>query len=329
MDFLPVVAPGFLDSGLSVRTPCRPAPELGAAIGLPRLWLKDESRQPTGTTKDRLASVVLAVFRQFGIKEWVASSTGNSATALARAVLRDQSMRAHFFCGSDFTADHQLEPGDQISLNTVVGGYSDASREAQKFAAEREIAWEGGFFNWARREGVKIAYLEAFDTMPQEPDVIVQAISSGMGMMAARKGAKEYLATGRIGSMPRFLMVQQDTCAPMAKAWQDGRTELTDHDVISRPRGLARAILLGDGRASYPYMRDIAHATGGSIVSVSQRGMEEARRMLLEIEGADVCYSAAATIAALRVEAREQRISADQVVLANLTGRARNTEALL
>ncbi|MDN0197608.1 pyridoxal-phosphate dependent enzyme [Streptomyces sp. S.PNR 29] len=324
LDFLPVVSPDFLDPGLSVRTPCRPAPDLGAAIGLPNLWLKDESRQPTGTTKDRLASVVLAVFRQLGIKEWVASSTGNSSTALARAVLRDQSMRAHFFCGRDFVEDHRVELGDQVSLTVVDGSYSDASRAAQKFAAERQIAWEGGFFNWARREGLKVAYLEAFDAMESEPDVVVQAISSGMGMMAAHKGAQEYLATGRITSMPRFLMVQQDTCAPMAKAWQDGRAQLTDSDVINRPEGLARAILLGDGRASYPYMRAIVRATGGSIVSVSQREMVEARRMLRELEGMEVCYSAAATIAALRVEAKAQRITAGQVVLANLTGRMRD-----
>ncbi|MFH9663475.1 pyridoxal-phosphate dependent enzyme [Streptomyces sp. NPDC017248] len=318
------MSPDFIDSVTSVRSPCRPAPALGAKLGLRHLWLKDESRQPTGTTKDRLASVVLAVFRQFDIKEWVTSSTGNTATALAAAVRRDPTMRAHFFCSEDFVADHQLETDDRISLHVVRGGYADAIRVARKFATERELVWEGGFFNWARREGLKVAYLEAFDEMTEQPDVVVQAISSGMGVMAARKGAEEYLATGRIGSVPRFLMVQQDTCAPMADAWRSGREELTDEDVIERPNGLARAILLGDGRDSYPYMCDIAHATGGGIASVSQTEMTEAREMLRELEGLDVCHSAAATIAALSNEVQADRIGADEVVLANLTGRTRH-----
>ncbi|MFG2844410.1 hypothetical protein ACGF12_14735 [Kitasatospora sp. NPDC048296] len=45
-DFLPLVSRGFLDSGITVRTPCRPAPRLGEAIGVPGLWIKDESQQP-------------------------------------------------------------------------------------------------------------------------------------------------------------------------------------------------------------------------------------------------------------------------------------------
>ncbi|WP_407990595.1 threonine synthase [Kitasatospora sp. CMC57] len=325
LDFLPVESGNHLDADVSVRTPCRKAPDLGAAIGLPHLWVKDESQQPTGTTKDRLASVVLAVFRDFGIKEFVASSTGNSSTALARAVRRDPSMRAHFFCGRDFTGDHDIETDDRVTLTVVDGNYAQATRAAQEFAARNGLVWEGGFFNWARREGLKLTYLEAFDAMDQEPDVVVQAISSGMGMMAVRKGVAEYLACGRLTSSPRLLMVQQDTCAPMAEAWSEGRAELTEADVIERPTGLARAILLGDGRATYPYMRQIAAESGGAIVSVSQEELVTARAMLRELEGLDVCHSSAATIAALRNEAAAGRITPDQVVLVNLTGRERYT----
>lgn len=327
LDFLPVESGELLDADVSVRTPCRAAPRLGAAIGLPRLWVKDESQQPTGTTKDRLASVVLAVFRQFGIKEFVASSTGNSSTALARAVQRDPSMRAHFFCGRDFTGDHDIETSDRVTLTVVDGNYAQATRAAQEYAARNGLVWEGGFFNWARREGLKLTYLEAFDAMDDEPDVVVQAISSGMGMMAVRKGVEEYLACGRLTTSPRLLMVQQDTCAPMAVAWREGRTELTEDDVIERPTGLARAILLGDGRATYSYMRDIAIDSGGAIVSVSQDELVQARTMLRELEGLDVCHSSAATIAALRNEAAARRITPDQVVLVNLTGRERYTGA--
>jgi threonine synthase len=322
-DLLPLSSPDYLQPGASRATPCRRAKRLGAAIGLPQLWIKDESRQPTGSTKDRAASVVLAVFRQLGIGDFVCASTGNTAIALARAASRDESIRGHFFCSASSEDRDLIDVGNGNTVTVIDGSYADAMRAAREFAAERGIFAEGGFFNWARREGLKLAYLEAFDEMTTEPDVVVQAISSGMGIMAARKAASEYISLGRLTRSPQFLMVQQDTCAPMARAWREGRDALTDDDVIAYPEGLASAILLGDGQATYPYMWEIARASGGSIVDVTQLNLIEARGLLRELEGHDVCYSSAATVAAVRNEVAAGRLGADQVVLVNLTGAQR------
>ncbi|MDF2273528.1 pyridoxal-phosphate dependent enzyme [Streptomyces coacervatus] len=327
-DLLPLTSRSFLDSGVTVQTPCRPAPRLGEAIGVPGLWLKDESRQPTRTTKDRLASVVTAVLRQFGVKEFVGSSTGNSSTALARAVRMDPTMRAHFFCGAEFVANHDIPYNSRTKLTVVQGSYVDASAEARIFAAAQGLHFDAGFFNWARREGLKLAYLEALDAMDRTPDVVVQAVSSGMGMLAAHKGMREYLEIGELDRMPRFLMAQEESCAPAAKGWRNGRAELSDADRIEHPTGLATAILLGDGSPYYPYLHSIAAGTGGSIVSAAREDLITARRMLHTIEGIDVCYASAAAIAALRNEASAGRIRPDETVLVNLTGRSRMTADL-
>ncbi|MEN3615155.1 pyridoxal-phosphate dependent enzyme [Plantactinospora sp. ZYX-F-223] len=320
-DLLPISSPELIDEGLMVRTPCIPAGKLGKAIGVPRMWLKNESVQPTGTTKDRMAALVVAVFRQLGINEFVASSTGNSSTALARAVARDERMRAHFFCGRDFVPFHRFEPSERISLTVVDGSYATAGDVARSFAKEQGLCWEGGFFNWARRAGLKTAYLEAFDEMTEPPDVIVQAISSGMGVVAAFTGVKEYIQLGRLAAMPRFVMVQQDTCSPMATAWRDGRYELHDSDIVDRPSGLATAILLGDGSEFYPYIARIAAETSGNIVAVAQEDLVSTRKMIMALEGIDACYSAAAAVAGVAAEARAGRIDSRDVVLVNLTGR--------
>lgn len=320
-DFLPLDSPAFLDPGLSLATPCRPAPRLGKAIGVPGLWVKDESKQPTGTVKDRLASIVLAVFRQFGIKDWVACSTGNSATALARAAARDSGMRMRLFCGAQFVEDHRIPEGAQIDMTVVDGDYAEAGEAAQRYAAEQGLVWEGGFFNWARREGLKLGYLESFDAMPTAPETVVQAVSSGMGMLAAYKAALEYRALGRLPAVPRMLMVQQVGCSPMAKAWHEGRGRLDDRDVVRNPQGIARAILLGDARASYPYLHRIATDTGGAIVAVSQSDIVRAQAMLADLEDLDVCAASAATVAALSREATAGRAAARGLVLAVLTGR--------
>jgi threonine synthase len=324
-DLLPLESEDLLEPGTSTATPCLPATRLGPALGLSQLWMKDESRQPTGSTKDRLASVVLAVFLQFGIAEFVCASTGNTAIALARATARSGRMRGYFFCGTGSSGCELIDQSGGNSLTVVDGSYGDAIAASKAFAREHGILAEDGFFNWARREGLKLAYLEAFDEMPVAPDVVVQAISSGMGVMAARKAAREYLDLGRLARLPRFLMVQQDTCAPMADAWRDGRSELTGDDVVVNPCGLATAILLGDARASYGYMRDLAETSDGAILAVSQADLVEARQMLLGLEGLDVCYSAAAAVAAVRNEAASGRIGRDDVVLVNLTGRPRGS----
>ncbi|MFH8804257.1 pyridoxal-phosphate dependent enzyme [Streptomyces sp. NPDC017936] len=322
-DLLPLSSPHFLDDGITVRTPCRPAPALGAAIGVPGLWLKDESQQPTGTTKDRLAATVLAVYRQFGVKEFVASSTGNSSTALARAVMRDPAMQAHFFCGTRFVPNHDVPRHERTVLTAVEGSYVEASHQARRFAEDQGLHLDPGFFNWARREGLKLAYLEAVDQMDRTPDVVVQAISSGMGILAAHKGLREYRKLGLVDRMPQFLMVQEESCAPAANAWREGRRDLGPADRIERPEGLATAILLGDGAPYFPYLHDIADDTGGAIVAVPSESLVQARRMLRELEGLDVCYAAAATIAALRDRTAAGLLRGDETVLVNLTGRSR------
>ncbi|MBV1855860.1 threonine synthase [Catellatospora tritici] len=327
-DLLPLTSRDFLDSGVTVRTPCRPAPRLGEAIGVPGLWIKDESQQPTRTTKDRLASLVTAVLRQFGVKEFVGSSTGNSSTALARAVRMDPTMQAWFFCGKDFVANHDIPDDSRTVLTVVDGSYVDATAEARRYAAAEDIHLDAGFFNWARREGLKLAYLEAFDAMDRTPDVVVQAVSSGMGMLAAHKGAREYLAMGELSHMPAFLMVQEESCAPAARGWQEGRTELSDVHRIENPRGLATAILLGDGAPYYRYLHSIAADTGGAIVSAARPDLVTARRMLSELEGIDVCYASAAAIAGVRDRAAAGLIRPDETVLVNLTGRSRMVDGL-
>lgn len=183
----------------------------------------------------------------------------------------------HIFCGRDFAADQERPASDRISLTVVDGGYAKAQAVAEEFAAQQRITWEGGFFNWARREGLELAYLDAFDVMKPQPDILVQAISSGMGIIAAHKGAREYLSLGRVTGIPRFLTVQQNTCAPIAPAWHEG----------------------------------------SAIKSVTQD------EMLRDLDGVDVCYASAASVAAERNERRERRIRPGKVVLLNLTGGGR------
>ncbi|MQY05035.1 threonine synthase [Actinomadura macrotermitis] len=320
---LPMREPGRLVPGICVTTPCWRATGLGDRIGVPDLWLKGEFAQPTGSTKDRMAAVVVPMLREFGIERFVTSSTGNSSSAMARALGLYDGVRGDFFCATDFAGRHSHFDHSRAQLHVVEGDFVAAEKAARAYSSAHGLVWEGGFFNWGRREGLKTAYLEAFDQMDRTPDIVVQAVSSGMGMLGAQKGVEEYLALGRLTHQPRLVMVQQETCAPMARGWQSGKKKLGAEDIIAKPSGLATAILRGNGTASYPYLYRLAELSGGEIAMVATEELRRARELLRETEGVDACYASAATIAAIIRGRDAGRIGPEETVLANLTGSQR------
>ena len=86
----------------AVFTPTVHAKRLGAALGLPYLYLKDETRLPTGTTKDRMAAVALAYMSERDVRGFCTSSTGNSSTAYAQAIGRLAELVMYLFTASQF-----------------------------------------------------------------------------------------------------------------------------------------------------------------------------------------------------------------------------------
>ncbi|WP_053690714.1 threonine synthase [Streptomyces sp. WM6372] len=326
-DLLPLRRP---ESALHIgdgNTPCVHARGLGARLGLDHLYLKDETRNATRTTKDRMAACVLAVFQEQGVFEFVASSTGNSSTSFAWGLRHIDGMKAHLFAGRDFLDRHQYTDHPGVELHVIDDDFVAAAAAGRAFAAEHGLLFEGGFFNSARREGLKLAYLEAYDEMPLPPAVVFQAVSSGMGVYGAHKGAREYLAMGRLPALPRFVCVQQDSCAPMWHAARDGSDRIQPQHILRHPRGLAKAILRGDPTNTYPYMRAITDDTGGRFAAVSDDEMIRARRWLAEDEGIEVCFAAAAALAGAAQLADRGEIGRDEPVLVNLTGGERDEQA--
>jgi threonine synthase len=307
---------GWLGEG---NTPCFEAPELAETLGIGRLYFKDESVNPTRSTKDRIASVGLSRFAELGIRELVLSSTGNSSTAYARGAQLRGGFSLNIFVGRDFV--HRLNYPDHPAVTTHVvdGEFVAAGAIGQRYAKENHYFWEGGFFNLARREGLKLAYLEAFDAMPVQPDFVFQAVSSGMGLLGAYKGAIEYRELGRISRLPAFVAVQQETCAPMAHAFAEGAEAIAGHHIVRDPQGLAYAILRGDPTGSYPYIRDLCLQSGGRILAAAEKGIREAHALLAGV-GVRACFASATAFAGAVRAAREGVLGKDSVVLVNLTG---------
>lgn len=307
---------GWLGEG---NTPCFQVPALAEKLGMGQLWFKDESANPTYSTKDRIASVGLARFAELGVRDLVLSSTGNSSTAYARGVQLRPGFKLNIFVGRDFVNRLNYEDHPAIATHVVDGAFVAAGKVGMQYAKDNGYFWEGGFFNYARREGLKLAYLEAFDAMTEQPDFVFQAISSGMGLMGAFKGAIEYRELGRIDRLPAFMAVQQESCAPMAHAFGEDADAIAEHHIIREPSGLAYAILRGDPTGTYPYIRGLCQQSGGRILAAAETGIHEARA-LLDSVGLRPCFASATSFAGAIKAAREGVLGKDSVVLVNLTG---------
>ncbi len=305
----------------ATRTELVHAKRLGAVLGMSRLYLKDETTLPTGTTKDRMAAIALAYLYEAGIRTFCTSSTGNSSSAFARAVRRFPDMKMFLFTAESFHHRVNYRDCDQIVHYVLRDAtFVDAFNQASVFAKANGLASERGFFNIGRREGLKLCYLEAMDQAPEPMEWYVQAVSSAMGVAGVYKGAKELKGLGKISRLPKLLCVQQESCAPMAKAWLEGADQVAPEHIVHHPQGIAEAILRGDPSKVYPIIRSIVQESHGAFEIASESSIREARDLLLEHENIDACFSASAALAGLIQGVRTGRIPADESFLVNLTG---------
>ncbi len=310
-------------------TPAVHATSLGKSLGMPNLYLKNDTVLPTRSTKDRMAAVSLAFLWESGVRAFCTSSTGNSSTSYAYAIKAYPDMRVILFTAENFLS--RLNYADHAQVTNFAmrsASFVDAFEFAGVYAKRHDLVSERGFFNLGRREGLKITFLEASEQIEQPIDWYVQAVSSAMGVYGNVKAARELHAMKRIERLPKTLCVQQESCAPMARAFSDGSATIQPQHIVPRPAGIAEAILRGDPTRAYPYIRQITLESGGAIVSVSEAEIREARRMVEELEGIAICFSSATAVAGVIKQVRQHGFPRSDTVMINLTGADRNENTL-
>jgi threonine synthase len=308
------------------NTPTVHARALGRRLGLDKLYLKDETKNPTRTTKDRMASVVLSFFKDIGVSEFACSSTGNSSTSFATGVERFPGFKLHVFVGRDFLHRMNFDSSDRITVYWVKDAtFAEAHECARAFSQQnKKVTGERGFFNPGRREGLKLAFMEGALDMPEAPHWYFQAVSSGMGVYGAWKGAEQLYGLGLLDRLPRLACVQQRTCAPMVDSWHAGSRTTRPQDIVHEPVGIAEAILRGSPVNTYPHLYDVVKASGGTFEAVTDEEIRDAQRMLSDLEGIECCEAASTTVAAVRKMAAAGELKGDEPIFVNLTGALRH-----
>ncbi|MEY3019595.1 MAG: hypothetical protein RLZZ272_579 [Actinomycetota bacterium] len=307
-------------------TPLRPAPRLGAALGLDDLWIKDDTRNPSGSFKDRVVSVALTAARALGIDTVACASTGNLANSVA-AHAAATGMTAYVFIPDD------LERGKVVgsavygaNLVAVDGTYDDVNRLCAELADAR--GW--GFVNVNLRpfyaEGSKTIGFEIAEQLGWTlPDHVVVPVASGSMMTKVHRAFGELLELGLVeGVPPRISGAQATGCSPVAEAFARGSLDVRPQ----RPDTIARSLAIGDPADGY-YALKVAAETGGAVGDVDDDAVRDGMRLLAATEGVFAETAGGVTVANLARFAAEGIVGREERVVAVISGNGYKTvEAL-
>jgi threonine synthase len=302
-------------------TPLLPCPCLGQALGLRRLFIKDESQLPTGSFKSRGMTLAVSMAKHLGLRRLAIPTAGNAGGALAAYGAR-AGMEVYVFMPQDTPIINQIEAhlaGARVFL--VNGLITDCGRIVREGTAKL------GWFDVStlkepyRLEGKKTMGLElAEQTEYRLPDVILYPTGGGTGLIGMWKAFAELRELGwlRCERLPRLISCQSDGCAPIVRAFEKGErfaeTFANAHTIAS---GLRVPAAVGDFM-----MLDAIRASGGAAVAGREERIVEWMRRGMSMEGISICPETAVCLDCLESLIAAKRILPDEEVVVFNTGAA-------
>ncbi|UCH57314.1 MAG: threonine synthase [Candidatus Bathyarchaeota archaeon] len=317
-ELLPIMDTGnkvFLGEGW---TPLTPAPRLGEAVGLPDLWIKDEGVIPTGTFKARGLAMAVSKAKELGIKRLALPSAGNAAGAMTAYGAR-AGMESYVFMPVDAPDVNKIEcqaVGAKVVL--VRGLITDCGRMVAKGKDEMDWFPLSTLKEPYRVEGKKTMGLEVAEQMGWElPDVIVYPTGGGTGIIGMWKVFDELEELGWIGSeRPRMVSVQSSGCAPIPKAFKEGKEE---SEFWEGAETLAAGLRVPHALGDFLILRAVRES-GGAAVAVSDEEIMDAVGLMAREEGLFACPEGAATLAGLKTLLDDGKIDRNERVVLFNTG---------
>ncbi len=317
-EVLPVQSAGAVVSLGEGWTPLMPAPRLGEQVGCAETYIKDESLNPTGSFKARGLCLAVARAYELGAEALAIPSAGNAAGAMA-AYAAAVGLPAYVYMPSDVPAAFRVECqtlGARVEL--VDGLITDCGRIV------RQRADEEGWFDVStlkepyRIEGKKTMGYELVEQFDWDlPDVVIYPTGGGTGLVGMWKAFDEMEQMGLIGSKrPRMVTVQGDGCAPMVKAFHEGKDAADPWpDARTVADGLRVPAAVGD----FLILRALRES-GGTAVAVPDEEMLEAARTMGAATGVFPAPEGAACLAAQVRLLEDGWIRRDESVLLFNTG---------
>ena len=305
--------------GLAVGwTPLTQAPRLGAAIGIDDLWLKDDTRNPSLSFKDRPVALATARALELGLDTIACASTGNLAGAVAAAAAK-AGLRAFVFVPETTEATKIAAAASYgATVVRVRGNYDRVNRLCGTLADD--LAW--GFVNFTLRpyyaEGSKTLLFEIAEQLGWRlPDHVVIPVGSGALLTRTANAVGQLIGTRLVPDAPcRISAAQPAGCAPVTDAVQEDWRRVR---AVRRPDTVASALAIGapaDGDASV----DVVRRSGGSAASVSDAEVIDACALLAQTEGVLAEPAGGVVVATAHALSRRGFFTRGQRVVLYLTG---------
>jgi threonine synthase len=299
-------------------TPLYKAENLGAMLGLQHLYIKDERQGPTGSFKDRQATVAINVMKELGIQEAAVASTGNVAIAYSAYAARAGIKLWAFF--------PDRVPNDKIrevalygtEVVNVTGNYDQTKVIASNFARSQGIHYDRGIKSIAAMESMKtMAFEIAEDLGWCAPDWFVQGVSGGMGPIGVAKGFAELKALGLVDRIPAIGLVQSEGCAPMVEAFNNDWPVAVP---VENPSTIIATLATANPGRAYQILYGLMQEHGGAAESASDEEAFEVTRVMARTDGISVEPATAVAFAGLIKMVRNKKIKRDDVVVFNCSG---------
>jgi threonine synthase len=309
-------------------TPLIHARRLGRDLGLERLYIKDESLNPTNSFKARGLSAAVTRAAHLGVRTISVPSAGNAANAMA-AYAASAGIHAQVFMPRDvklpFIRECELY-GAKVTL--VDGLITDAGRVAAETG--QPLGWYdvSTLKEPYRIEGKKTMAYEVGEQLGWEfPDWMIYPTGGGTGMVGMWKAFEELEAIGwkRSSRRPRMVSVQAEHCAPIVKAFAEGTESAAPW---TGARTIADGLRVPKAIGDFLVLRALRES-GGTAVAVTDDSMVTAMRELGSKEGVSAAPEGGAALEALKILLRDGRIApTDSVVLFNTGGALKYMDVL-
>lgn len=315
--FLPLAPDAELPPLPVGDTPLLQVPRLREALGVSRLWIKDDTRNPSGSTKDRASRLVVAKAIEYGYSTVACASTGNAATALAAVAAASGTRAVVFVPASAPRAKliQMLSYGAEVIA--IKGNYDQAFELCLKACEEFDWYNRNTGLNPFTVEGKKTAALEIGAAMaPEEPDVVVVPTGDGVILAGLARGFQDLVRTGLLSKRPRLLAVQPERSAAIVHAWREG-----DDDIVPIPgaTSVADSLNVEAPRNAILCLKRIRESEGGA-VAVTDAAILEAIPFLARQCGVFAEPAAAASLPGLQVAIEKGLVESDERIVLMVTG---------
>jgi len=304
-----------LGAGFTTLHSCK---RLAKRLGLKRLYVKDDTINPSGSFKDRPATVAVSKALEFGYKAVGCASTGNLAAATAAHAAK-AGIPCYVFIPSNTEINKILQASTYgAKIISIKGTYDEANRLAAQASDE---------YNWALVNiNIRPYYTEGSKTLAYEtceqlgwkaPENIIVPMGSGALLCAIWRGLKQFRNLGLINELEtKVIGAQPFGCAPIVNAF---KAHLDDVAPIEKPETITKSLAIGDPGDGIYALRAI-NESGGAADATTDKEILEGIKLLAKTEGIFAEPAGGVTIAVLKKLLDSGGIPRDEEVVCCVTG---------